>query len=116
MSKATSWKRLPAVEGRLQPCLHAGVAENLFPADGCISVGLGSAALTCDGRLVWAEDMAQDGDYYIYIMTGTIAETLAAADPDHDWRIYLHGALSGLEYQRHGPERWVLVHQDKGFA
>ncbi len=113
MSETTTWARLPAVEGRQQPCLHAGVAESLFPADGWIAVGFGSAALTCDGRLVWAEDMAQDdGDY----MTGAQAETLAAADPDHDWRISLHGALSGREYQRHGPERWVLVHQDEGFA
>ena len=49
-------------------------------------------------------------------LSGAQAEKLAATDPDHDWRISLQGAMSGREYQRQGPERWVLVHQDQGFA
>lgn len=114
MTDATTWKKLPAIKGRQQPCLHAGVAESLFPPDGLIAVGFGSAALTCDNRLVYDEpsEPKSDDEY----MTGAQAEALAAKDPDHDWRISLQGAMSGREYQRHEPSRWVLVHQDQGFA
>ena len=44
------------------------------------------------------------------------AEALAAQDPDHDWRIVLHGPLSGRTYQRHGPGQWMLVEKNEGFA
>ena len=33
-----------------------------------------------------------------------------------DWRIVLHGPLSGRTYQRHGPGRWMLVEKSEGFA
>lgn len=107
-----SWTKLPAIPGRQQPCLHAGVAEDLFPPDGVIAVGFGWATLTCDGRMVYAEDNVRGDDY----MTGAEAEALAAADPDHDWRILLMGALSEREYQRHDAGRWVLITQGQGFA
>ena len=114
MSEVTTWEKLPAIDGRQQPCLHAGMAESLFPPDAQIAVGFGSASLTRGNRLVYGEpsDPQSDDEY----MTGAQAEALAAKDPDHDWRISLQGAMSGREYQRHGPNRWVLVHQDQGFA
>ena len=49
-------------------------------------------------------------------MTGSKAEELAAADPDHDWRIVLYGPLSGRTYQRHATGEWVLIEQSMGFA
>lgn len=49
-------------------------------------------------------------------MTGAQAEELAAADPDHDWRIMIYGPLSGRTYQRHAPGSWVMVEQNEGFA
>ncbi len=48
-------------------------------------------------------------------MTGAEAEALAAADPDHDWRIQLEGPLRGATYQRHGAGEWVLIESNRGF-
>ena len=112
MSDATNWKKLPAIAGRQQPCLHAGVAESIFLPDWLIEIGFGYAELTCDNRLIWNEGDSEWGK----CLSGAGAEEIAAKDPDHDWRISLQGAMSGREYQRHGPARWVLVHQDKGFS
>lgn len=108
------WTKLPAIPGRQQPCLHAGVAENLFPADGAIAVGFGVATLTKDGECVYEEP--REGGAEESYMTGAQAEALAAADPDHDWRIYLMAPMSEREYQRHDAGRWVLVKQGEGFA
>jgi hypothetical protein len=49
-------------------------------------------------------------------MTVAQAEELAKADPDHDWRIVLHGPLRGMTYQRHGDTQWMLVEKNEGFA
>lgn len=49
-------------------------------------------------------------------VTGADAEALAAADPDHDWRIQLHGPMGGQEYQRHDVGQWVYVKRIPGFA
>jgi hypothetical protein len=77
-----------------------------------IAVGFGMAALTCDNKVVWSED----GRPYEKCLSGRQAENRAAKDPDHDWRIRLEGPLSGREYQRHGPRKWMLIRQDNGFA
>lgn len=107
-----SWTKLPAIPGRQQPCLHAGVVEDLFPPDGVVCVGFGCACVTCDGKLVFDGE----GKEWDQCMTGAQAEALASADPDHDWRILLMAPLSEREYQRHDAERWVLVTQGQGFA
>ncbi len=113
MSDTTSWAKLPAIEGKIGGCLNCGPRPSFFPADGIIAVGFGYAGLTCDGSEVWGEtDETEEADY----MTGAQAEALAAADPDHDWRIVLEGPLSGRTYQRHGPNEWALVEQNQGFA
>lgn len=95
-----------------------------FPADGVIAVGFGFAACTKDGRPVLEEPQCRydnegdvewepgEEDY----PTGAQAEALAAADPDHDWRIQLEGPMSGRTYQRQGAGNWVLVEQNEGFA
>lgn len=85
-----------------------------MPPDGVIAVGFGYAALHKDGEPVWSEDEAVSSDNSM--MTGADAEALAAQDPNHDWRIVLHGPLDGRTYQRHGPGEWVLVEMNQGFA
>lgn len=108
-----SWEKLPPIEAHYGGCLNCGPRPAKFPADGVIAVGFGCAALHKDGEPVWSElnDVADDE-----LMTGADAEALAAKEPDHDWRIVLHGPLSGRTYQRHGPGQWMLVEKNEGFA
>jgi hypothetical protein len=70
------------------------------------------AALMKDGEYVWMEHNHE----WDKCMTVAQAEELAAADPDHDWRIVLHGPLRGSTYQRHGEMQWMLVEKNQGFA
>jgi hypothetical protein len=107
------WTKQPAVQGTFGGCLNCGPRPDFFPGDGVIAVGFGYAALHRDGEPVWTEDMSDDGGDF---MTGARAEELAADDPDHDWQIVLEGPLSGRTYQRHGPNEWVLIAQNLGFA
>ena len=84
-------------------------------AESRISVGFGDAKLTKNGEIVWQEPF--DGLHsYDDCMSVGEAEELAKADPDHDWRIVIYGALSGRTYQRHGDMQWVLVEKNLGFA
>lgn len=108
----SEWTKLPAIVGKVGGCINCGVRPSMFPPDGIIAVGFGFAALTRDGCAVYEEGRDDDSEY----MTGAQAEEIAALDPDHDWRVILHGPLSGREYQRHGPNEWALIHQDQGFA
>ncbi len=111
----STWKKEPAIEGQQQPCLHAGVAASLFPPTGIIAVGFGCAMVTKNGEPIYQEPVSLDDESFTD-WTGADAEAAALADPDHDWRIVLQSPLSGREYQRHDTGRWVLIHQDEGFA
>lgn len=111
------WTKLPAIEGEHGGCLNCGPRPSLFPADYEIAVGFGYAALERDGEPVYTEPSCADDEAgEPEFMTGAQAEALALADPDHDWRIVLHGPLSGRSYQRHAPNEWALVEQNGGFA
>lgn len=113
-TEATSaWTKLPPIEAHYGGCLNCGQRPPQFPLEGVIAVGFGYAALHKDGAPVWSEDEAASDNS---MMTGADAEALAAQDPDHDWRIVLHGPLSGRAYQRHGPGQWMLVEKSEGFA
>lgn len=48
--------------------------------------------------------------------SGQEYEDVAAGDPDHDWRLFVHGPLSDYTYQRQGEGQWMLVAQGRGFA
>lgn len=111
----STWEKKPAIEGKYGGCLNCGPRPSFFPANGLIAVGFGYAALHKDGTPVYQEP---NGDDYTDddLMTGAQAETIAAADPDHDWQIVMHGPLSGRSYQRHGPSEWALIEQNQGFA
>ena len=113
-TEATSaWTKLPPIEAHHGGCLNCGPRPATFPPEGVIAVGFGYAALHKDGAPVWSEDEAVSDNS---MMTGADAEALAAQDPDHDWRIVLHGPLSGRTYQRHEPGKWMLVEKNEGFA
>lgn len=114
MSETTTWQKLPAIEGKHGGCLNCGPRPSTFHPQAQIAVGFGYAALHRDGEPVYTEpsDPQDDAEY----MTGEQAEAMAAADPDHDWRIVLHAPLSSRTYQRHGAGEWALVEQDMGFA
>lgn len=108
-----TWTKLPPIEAHYGGCLNCGPRPVQFPPDGVIAVGFGCAALNKDGVPIWSElEALADNE----MMTGAEAEALAAQDPDHDWRIVLHGPLSGRTYQRHGPGERVLVEKNEGFA
>lgn len=110
----SNWEKLPAIEGKYGGCLNCGPRPSYFPADGIIGVGFGYAALHRDGEPIYLEpnNPESESDF----MTGAQAEEIAAADPDHDWRIILDGPLSGRTYQRHGSNQWALIEQNQGFA
>lgn len=112
MTEETKWKKLPAMEGKHGGCLNCGPRPSQFPPDGIIGVGFGFAALLCDGQVVHQEGDSPNGE----LMTGAQAEKIALKNPDHDWQIILDGPLSGRTYQRHGPDEWMLVDQNMGFA
>lgn len=116
MTEATTWAKLPAIEGKHDGCLNCGPRPSYFPAEGQIAVGFGYAALHRDGEPVYTEPTVDEDTADGAYMTGAQAEAMAAADPDHDWRIVLEGPLSGRTYQRHGPNEWALVEQNLGFA
>jgi hypothetical protein len=103
-----TWERLPAIPGRIRGCLNAGCAETLLSMDACLAVGFGMVSVKCDKRMIWCGDDE----------TRTVAEfeAMAAADPDHDWRIQFYAPLSDTTYQRQDTEKWVLVQQGQGFA
>lgn len=100
------------LDGRANPCLCCPPITATLDLDCVIAVGFGYAACTRDGLEMLAERDAADGQY----PTVREAETLALADPDHDWRIILDGPLHGETYQRQGEGRWVLVAKNEGFA
>lgn len=112
--KTQAWKKEPAIKGKHGGCLNCGPRPSLLPPDGLIAVGFGYAGLHRDDEPIYTEPNDPDGDDEH--MTGSKAEELAAADPDHDWRIVLYGPLSGRTYQRHATGEWVLIEQSMGFA
>lgn len=109
-----TWEKLPAIKGGHGGCMHCGFQHEVLPLDAVIAVGFGSAGLSKDGDSVYDEQEVGRGreDY----MTAAEAEALAAADPDHDWRIYLVAPLSERHYQRQGDGHWVLYEKGEGFA
>ena len=110
----TAWKKEPAIKGTYGGCLNCGPRPSFFPPDGAIGVGFGYAGLHRDGEPVWREPN-HDYDEGV-LLTGAQAEAMAAADPNHDWRIVMDGPLSGRTYQRHAAGKWALIDQNQGFA
>lgn len=107
------WEKKPAIEVGGHSCLCCGTPTQMFPMDGWIAVGFGSASVTRDGDHVYSEPNDGNEDD---IWTGADAEKAAALDPDHDWRIHKYAPLYEAVYQRHGEKQWVLIERGEGFA
>jgi hypothetical protein len=90
-------------------CLNCGSAEQETAPMGLgVFVGFGVARVTRDGEIVYSESLKR-------ISRLARFEKIAAADPDHDWRLELIAPLSGRVYQRRG-KKWVLIKVNMGFA
>lgn len=110
-----TWEKVPPYEGPIhQGCLNCPPVQQIAPMDMLIGVGFGLAMVTKDGELVYQEPSNPNGwdDFW----TTADAERAANAGPDHDWRIMLDAPLRSREYQRHGPDKWVLIDSGRGFA
>lgn len=95
-------------------CLNCPPKPIELPLDAQPHPGFGSLDLYCDGvtPLGWDEfcDIRRED-----ISLAEIEEA-AAADPDHDWRLWINAPLGDWTYQRHGEGKWVLVAKGQGFA
>ena len=111
-----SWEKLPPIDSKDLHigCLTCSTACLEAPMGMIIAVGFGSACITCDGKVKYDEMDAQRNDEPLLSVSD--AEAMAVADPDHDWRIDKDGPLHGETFQRHGPEKWVCVASNQGFA
>lgn len=123
MTERPSYWLEPITAPHSHGCLNCNHAITLtFPPDAEIAVGFGMAACLKDGLPVLEEPQMRFDendepiDEDLEYPTGADAEALAAADPNHDWRIQIEGPLSGRTYQRQGANNWVLVEQNRGFA
>lgn len=108
----TAWEKQKPIKSGGPACLCCGTPTTMFPMDGLIAVGFGSATVTRDGEEVYSEPYDEGAEFW----TGKDAERAAAADPNHDWRISKYAPLYDAVYQRHGDEQWVLIQRGNGFA
>lgn len=117
----------PIIEGGPSECPYCPPIPTQAAMDKVIAVGFGGAVATRDGECV------ADGENGLLFVHGDSTECreplrtddwltfgdiekLAVADPDHDWRIVLHGPLHGETYQRQGVAAWVCIERNEGFA
>jgi hypothetical protein len=137
-----TWTKLPAWTGKVhRGCLVCSpVPANAFLCrlDRMLAVGFGTVTVTRDGTGLYDEQewmysqgchdplgmtdaeleaaLETCGEDLVEYPTLATYEALAATDPDHDWRVHFATALHEEEYQRQGPEAWVLVRSGEGFA
>ncbi len=109
-----SHKHLPPVEGEPNPCFNCPSIPTQAPMTKIIAVGFGCAQLNRDGECVLDGEEAIRNDEEP--PTFADAEVLAAASPEHDWQVVLHGPLHGETYQRQGPGVWICIERNEGFA
>ena len=107
------WKRLKPITDLRGGCLNCPLPQELAMKFR-ISVGCGLAVLKKDGQIVWAENFGCKTQRDL--LTVRRAETMAAKDSDHDWRIVLDSPIRSRTYQRQDIRRWVLVKKGLGFA
>lgn len=107
----SDWTKMPGLPGRTNPCANCPPIPATLPLDCWIAVGFGGAGVSRDGASVWNYSEHEEVAW-----TVADAEAVAAADPNHDWRIAYYGPLHEEVYQRHGPREWVLIEKGEGFA
>jgi hypothetical protein len=106
-----TWEKLPALEGKSNPCANCPPILAEAHPEKIIAVGFGDAHVERDGVEVYREPQDDMGKIWDFAN----AERVAAKDPDHDWRAVLFGPLHGETYQRQDG-KWVLVEKNEGFA
>ena len=106
----SDWTKLPPIAPDGAACLNCGPKSARLKMSDYIGVGFGYAACERDGEPVWIEQDFNDAP------TAMRFENMARKDPDHDWRVVIHGPLSGATYQRHGRNDWPMVEKNQGFA
>lgn len=94
-------------------CLNCPPKPETAPMDWYPHPGFGMLDLTRDGETpeAWATYPCLEQT----VTLGDIEEAVAD-DPDHDWRLEIHGPLGGVIYQRHGAGVWHLIERLDGFA
>jgi hypothetical protein len=85
---------------------------DLLDLDALVTVGIGYAALTRDGKPVYE---AECGDLE-HAMTVREAERLASNEPEHDWRIHLVALREERHYRRDADGRWQLYQRGYGLS
>jgi len=86
--------------------------EELLPLEAKITVGIGFAALTRGGWVIFEEDE----DAGIRPMTVAEAEKLAQRAPEHEWCIHLVGPGQERHYKRVGEAQWKLYRWGAGLG
>ena len=109
-----TWEKKPAVEkpGFRSNCFNGGSLPVHLDLQAEIAVGFGSCTVTKDDQIIYIEDPGADQD----APRLQKFEDMAKQDPDHDWQVNFHGAMSEEIYQRHGDGLWALVQNGMGFA
>lgn len=85
-----------------------GAPPNVLPLTAPLAVGFGVVTVRKDGTSIWSGD-----DEHRWLRR---YERMAAADPEHDWRVEFHGPMSSQTYQRRGEGTWLLIETGRGFA
>lgn len=114
-----AWEKVPPYTGKKHIgclCCTDGTPD-IAPMDMVIGVGFGAAYASKDDETVYDEmTVMHGGGDFDDLATLQQIEDMAVADPDHDWRVVLHGPLRGRTYQRHEAGKWVLIESNQGFA
>lgn len=105
---APAWKVEPLEGGAPSGCLNCPGRPATLEEGAVLAVGFGFVTVSKDGETVWSGDDE--------IRTIDEFEVMAAADPDHDWRVEFMAPLYEAEYQRQGLGYWVCVRKGMGFA
>ena len=110
----STWKKEPMWESKIfQGCLNCPPVARIATMDMVIAVGFGDAHVSRDGENVYTEPCSWSTED---LRTLSEFEAMAAADPDHDWRVIMNAPLRNREYQRHDTGTWVLIDSGMGFA
>jgi hypothetical protein len=88
------------------------MSDQVLSPEAVIGVGIGYAALTCDGQAVYEEN----GKRHCDLMTVAQAEDLARRDPARDWRIHLVAQLENRHYRRTGAGQWKIYERGYGMS
>lgn len=116
----SNWAQIKPIEDAsiYVGCLCCSSAGRIAHSDRELAVGFGDVTVTKGDKFIYSE--CQQNHAGKKLWTVADAEKLAAADPDHDWRIEFHGPLHGEVYQRHKTGahagKWVCIESNQGFA